>query len=84
MKSNQHSSDRNGKWDTGGLPDAARRLVEGDRDAGSWRQKLEVVDNIIGEGGDNSIDALGYSAIYLSWIGSGAIRCVEGGKSPGF
>mmetsp|Transcript_35593 Transcript_35593/g.67107 ORF Transcript_35593/g.67107 Transcript_35593/m.67107 type:complete len:1330 (+) Transcript_35593:136-4125(+) len=79
MRSNEHSNDRQGTWDTGGLPDGARRLVEGDQKSGSWRQKLEVVDDLIGRGGDHSADALAFSALYVSWIGSGAIRCVEGG-----
>lgn len=53
--------------------------MEGDQKSGSWRQKLEVVDDLIGRGGDHSADALAFSALYVSWIGSGAIRCVEGG-----
>ena len=44
----------------------------GDEKSGSWRQKLEVVDTLIGAGGRADSDALAYSAVYLAWIGSGA------------
>ena len=35
--------DRHNQWNTDGLPDAARRIVENDRDSASWRQKLQTV-----------------------------------------
>jgi hypothetical protein len=59
--------------------EAAAMLVSGDEKSGSWRQKLEIVDSLIGAGGRTDSDALAYSAVYLAWIGSGAIRCVEDG-----
>jgi hypothetical protein len=62
-----------------GLTEAGAQLVDGDRSAASWRQKLEVVDGLVGRGGNQSSDALAFSAIYCNWIGSGAIRCAEGG-----
>jgi phosphoglucan,water dikinase len=80
MQSNNHTRNRNGKWDTSGLCEAAAALVGGDQGGGSWRQKLEVVDSLIGAGGRADSDALAYCAVYLAWIGSGAIRCVEDGS----
>ena len=35
------NGDRNNQWNTDNLPDAARNIVEGDRDSASWRQKLQ-------------------------------------------
>jgi phosphoglucan,water dikinase len=55
--------------------------VEGDRDAGSWRKKLEVVERLLraeGEAGPGE-EALACCAVYLQWVASGAIRCVEDG-----
>jgi len=81
MRSNEHSRDRAGRWDAGGLDGPALSLVEGDRDAGSWRKKLEVVERLLraeGEAGPGE-EALACCAVYLQWVASGAIRCVEDG-----
>ena len=74
--------DRHNQWNTDGLPDAARRIVENDRDSASWRQKLQKMEEVLC-GGDASyadMDALGYSAIYLFWVGVGAVACAEDGS----
>lgn len=81
MRSNEHSRDRAGRWDAGGLDGPALSLVEGDKDAGSWRKKLEVVERLLraeGEAGPGE-EALACCAVYLQWVASGAIRCVEDG-----
>ena len=78
MQSNDHARDRRGRWDAAGVASAAgRALVEGDREAGSWRKKLGVVDELLRD--DRSTDSLAMAAIYLQWISSGAIPCVEDG-----
>ncbi|CAI0453123.1 unnamed protein product [Linum tenue] len=82
MRSNEHR-DREGdrRWDTSGLEGLSLKLVEGDRSARNWWKKLEVVrELIVGslESGDR-MDALIYSAIYLKWINTGQIPCLEDG-----
>eukprot|EP00897_Mesotaenium_endlicherianum_P010694 jgi/Mesen1/9653/ME000671S09008 len=82
MRSNDHSHDRHGKWDTEGLQGAALHLVGGDQKAGNWWRKLEVVKELVQgkqESGAELLDALVHSAIYLQWINSGQIVCVEDG-----
>lgn len=82
MRSNEHSHERRGKWSTEGLQGAALRLVEGDKSAGNWWRKLEVVRALVdgseGEEGAH-LDALVHSAVYLQWISTGQIVCVEDG-----
>ena len=39
--------ERKNQWNTDGLPDAARRIVEGDRDSPSWRQKLQALEGVL-------------------------------------
>ena len=36
MRSNEHSGDRGGQWNTDGLQGAALTIVEGDKDAGRF------------------------------------------------
>jgi hypothetical protein len=79
------SGDRNNQWNTDNLPDAARHIVEGDRDSASWRQKLQAMERVLcfDDPGNADIDALGYASIYLFWVGVGAIACVEDGGGRG-
>ena len=74
--------DRRNQWNTDGLPDAARRIVENDRDSASWRQKLQKMEEVLcwGDAGYADMDALGYAAVYLFWVGVGAVACVEDGS----
>ena len=74
--------DRHNQWNTDGLPDAARRIVENDRDSASWRQKLQKMEEVLcwDDPGHCDFDALGYAAIYLFWVGVGAVACVEDGS----
>ena len=74
--------DRRNQWNTDGLPDAARRVVENDRDSASWRQKLQKMEEVLcwGDAGYADMDALGYAAVYLFWVGVGAVACVEDGS----
>eukprot|EP00878_Enallax_costatus_P003846 GHUV01004062.1.p1 GENE.GHUV01004062.1~~GHUV01004062.1.p1 ORF type:complete len:1053 (+),score=249.89 GHUV01004062.1:1558-4716(+) len=85
MRSNQHSRERNGKWDTSGLPPAPhplRELVVGDEKAPNWLGKLGVAKHVLVDQGERarpSVEALAASFVYLQWITTGAIPCVEGG-----
>jgi phosphoglucan,water dikinase len=72
------NGDRNLRWNTDNLADAARRIVEGDRDSSSWRQKLQMVERLICDNGAD-VDSLAYVTVYLFWISVGAIACVEDG-----
>ena len=72
------SGERNLRWITDDLADAARRIVEGDRDSSSWRQKLQMVDKMMCDSGAD-VDSLAYATVYLFWISVGAIACVEDG-----
>lgn len=50
MRSNQHSKERSGKWDTSGLPPAPhplRDLVVGDEQAPNWLGKLGVAKEVL-------------------------------------
>ena len=81
---NQHKGsnhERKNQWNTDGLPDAARRIVENDRDSPSWRQKLQALEGVLCMDSNHAdMDALAYSSIYLFWVGVGAIACVEDGS----
>ncbi|GAQ78092.1 water dikinase [Klebsormidium nitens] len=82
MRSNEHSRERSGKWDTSNLSGPAARLVDGDKHGGSWWQKLEVVKGLVVPpevGQKPDFDALVNANIYLQWINTGAISCVESG-----
>ena len=73
--------ERKNQWNTDGLPDAARRIVEGDRDSPSWRQKLQALEGVLCMDANHAdMDALAYSSVYLFWVGVGAIACVEDGS----
>ena len=48
----------------------------------SWRQKLEQVKEVLVESAESmrpSMDALAPTYVYLQWITTGAIACVEDG-----
>ena len=48
MSSNEHSArERERSWNTSGLDGPAGVLVEGDRNARNWWQKLEVVRELL-------------------------------------
>jgi phosphoglucan,water dikinase len=82
MQSNEHPRERQGVWNTDGLQGVALKLVEGDRDAGSWLSKLELVKNVIVDRECNMrppIETLAHSFIYLTWVSNGSIKCVESG-----
>ncbi|EPR59823.1 pyruvate phosphate dikinase, pep/pyruvate binding domain-containing protein [Toxoplasma gondii GT1] len=75
------------------LPSSAlQRLVEGEQTARSWREKLEVVKNVLAaalkEGKSRCnpqetvtlIDSLAYCSIYLHFVSQGDIVCTEDGR----
>jgi phosphoglucan,water dikinase len=83
MQANEHSSERPSDmtWDVSRLDEgtAARAVVLGDKEGGSWFQKLAVVANEIGIGREITRDKLAACATYLQWISTGTIKCVESG-----
>ncbi|XP_075085302.1 phosphoglucan, water dikinase, chloroplastic-like isoform X2 [Nicotiana tabacum] len=74
-------SEKNRKWDTSGLTGISLKLVEGDKNARNWWRKLEVVRELVVENMDSSqrLEALTYAAVYLKWINTGQIPCLEDG-----
>lgn len=70
------------KWDTTGLDGPALHLVEGDKNAKNWWQKLEVVRSLVsGEFGNTErLKTLVYISVYLKWIRTGQIACCEDAK----
>ncbi|OIT07698.1 PREDICTED: phosphoglucan, water dikinase, chloroplastic [Nicotiana attenuata] len=74
-------SQTNRKWDTSGLTGISLKLVEGDKNARNWWRKLEVVRELVVENMDSSqrLEALTYAAVYLKWINTGQIPCLEDG-----
>ncbi|KAL3145446.1 2,3-dihydroxyphenylpropionate/2,3-dihydroxicinnamic acid 1,2-dioxygenase, variant 2 [Trebouxia sp. C0009 RCD-2024] len=82
MRSNEHSKDRRGSWHPEGLEGAALHLVQGDEKNGSWLGKIQTVKELLVDKAERSrpgLDALACAYIYLQWISTGAIPCVEGG-----
>lgn len=89
MRSNQHSNERQGVWDLSKLPgpdsplhNPLVSLVKGDEKAPNWLAKLgvvkkELVDEAVRARPDVPELAAGY--VYMQWITTGAIPCVEGG-----
>lgn len=80
MRSNDHSGSRNEVWNTEGLKGEVLKLVEGDKRSGNWWRKLDVVKEILYQvESKDLLEALVYSAIYLQWINTGQLVCVEDG-----
>lgn len=82
MQGNDHQRDRQGQWSTEGLKGAALALVQGDQKDGSWLGKMKHVKQLLVDDAPNKrpqLDALANAYIYLQWINTGAIPCVEGG-----
>ncbi|KAJ8530799.1 hypothetical protein K7X08_023680 [Anisodus acutangulus] len=77
----QLDSEKNRKWDTSGLTGISLKLVEGDKNARNWWRKLEVVRELVVENMDSPhrLEALTYAAVYLKWINTGQIPCLEDG-----
>ncbi|EXC14221.1 Phosphoglucan, water dikinase [Morus notabilis] len=84
MRSNEHrahETERTWDRDTSDLERLALKLVEGDRNARNWWRKLEIIRELVAENSESEdrLDALIYSAIYLKWINTGQIPCLEDG-----
>lgn len=47
MRSNEHSRERAGVWNTEGLEGPALELVKGDEESGRWGQKIEQHLNVL-------------------------------------
>ena len=83
VRSNQFAREREGgRWDTRGLSGAALAIVSGDKDAGSWLQKLGVAERLLVEDASRrrpGLEAVAAAYVYLQWGGSGTLPGVEGG-----
>lgn len=89
MRSNEHSKDRQGVWDVSKLPGPDSplhhplvSLVKGDEKAPNWLSKLGVVKKELVDEADRArpdVPELAAGYVYLQWITTGAIPCVEGG-----
>lgn len=82
MRSNDHRThETQMKWDTSGLHGLPLKFVQADQNARNWWRKLDIVRDIIAGGlqGEDRLEALLYSAIYLKWINTGQITCFEDG-----
>ncbi|WJX15560.1 Phosphoglucan, water dikinase, chloroplastic, variant 2 [Trifolium repens] len=81
MQSNQHQSNEAQRtWDTSGLQGLPLKLVQGDQSARNWWRKLEIVRDIVESvHGEDQLEALIYTSIYLKWINTGQIPCFEDG-----
>ena len=82
MRSNEHSGERDGVWNTEGLTGAALKLVEGDSKAPSWLKKLELAKTMLVDDAEMwrpDHDALAHTFVYLSWVATGALPCVDAG-----
>ncbi|KAI8466100.1 MAG: pyruvate phosphate dikinase [Monoraphidium minutum] len=83
MRSNDHSHERAGRWDTSGLASGpVLELVRGDERAPNWLGKLGVARALLVDAAPKmrpDVDALASALVYLSWVNSGALPCAEGG-----
>ena len=80
MASNEHNAERTTRqWNVDAVSGTALSLVQGDKAAGSWREKLEMVSAILASPGALSPPSLAACVVYLTWIGTGAVECVENG-----
>uniref|UniRef100_A0A1D2A6P8 CBM20 domain-containing protein n=2 Tax=Auxenochlorella protothecoides TaxID=3075 RepID=A0A1D2A6P8_AUXPR len=82
MQGNEHSRERQGRWETEGLEGATLEIVNGDRDAGSWLQKLAVAEKLLVQSAPRlrpRLDAVAAAYVYLQWVGNGTLACAESG-----
>lgn len=82
MRSNDHTRERQGTWDTTGLTGAALDLVKGDKNAGNWLNKLELTKKLLVDDAPRmrpESDTLACVYVYLTWVATGALACVESG-----
>lgn len=84
MRSNQHSKERSGKWDTSGLPPAPHplhELVVGDEKAPNWLGKLGVAKHVLV---DQSARYAGmcFCSFLLSWTLTYNCICCHNNPRP--
>jgi len=82
MQKNDHSGERSGIWNTSGLEGVALKLVEGDRDAPSWLNKLSLAKKLLVDDAHMwrpDYVTLAHAFVYLSWVATGALACVDAG-----
>ncbi|KDD72859.1 hypothetical protein H632_c2807p0, partial [Helicosporidium sp. ATCC 50920] len=82
MRSNEHSRERRGRWDSSSVQGAARFLVEQDAESPSWLHKLQTLKELLVDRPERArpeLDAVAAAFVYAQWIATGAVPCVEGG-----
>lgn len=82
MQKNDHSGERSGIWNTSGLQGAALQFVQGDRDAPSWLNKLSLAKKLLVDDAPMwrpDQVTLAHAFVYLSWVATGALACVDAG-----
>jgi len=62
------------------LEDFARKLVAGDQRCRSWREKLDFVRELLANETNLGAEQLVDLAVYLRFLGTGEIPCVEDGR----
>ena len=62
------------------LNDFARKLVAGDQRSRSWREKLDFIRELLANETSLTAEELVDVAVYLRFLGTGEIRCVEDGR----
>ncbi len=66
-----------------GLEGAELKLVAGDKDKGNWLGKLGVAKQVLVDDCPRlrpGLDALVPGYVYLQWVATGALACVEAGS----
>lgn len=61
------------------LQGASRAIADGDKSSTSWLQKLELIASMVGQGHAISLDKVAACGVYLRWVSTGTIACVEDG-----
>ena len=82
MRANEHASERSGIWNSDNLGGPALMLVEGDKAEGNWLGKLKLAKKVLVDEAPRmrpDLEALAYAFVYLTWVASGTIPCVESG-----
>ena len=62
------------------LDDFTRKLVEGDQRCRSWREKLDFIRELLADVTTLAAEHLVDLAVYLRFLGTGEIPCVEDGR----
>ena len=61
------------------LAPATKAVIAGSREAPSYLTKLELIQSIVGQGHELSVENLAATSTFLRWIAAGHIECAEDG-----